>query len=85
MTGKAALESLSVTAFRGSSKTLTLGFEAGKTLTLVYGENGTGKTTICDALEFIGDGNVGSLKDRGWAPAYRSTSPQQDGPHQRSR
>ncbi|WP_332639951.1 AAA family ATPase [Brevundimonas sp.] len=65
MTGKAALQSLSVTAFRGSSKTLTLGFEAGKTLTLVYGENGTGKTTICDALEFIGDGNVGSLKDRG--------------------
>ena len=49
MTG-IALKSLILTAFRGSSTTFKLPFEKGRKLTLVYGENGTGKTTICDAL-----------------------------------
>lgn len=64
MTG-GALKSLSLTAFRGSSTTFKLPFEKGRKLTLVYGENGTGKTTICDALEFLAVGDVGSLKDKG--------------------
>jgi energy-coupling factor transporter ATP-binding protein EcfA2 len=59
------LKSLSITAFRGSSQTLSLEFEKSRKLTLVYGENGTGKTTICDALEFLANGEVGSLKNKG--------------------
>ena len=42
-----------------------LPFEKGKKLTVVYGENGTGKSTICDAFEFLGKGKVGSLENRG--------------------
>lgn len=60
-----ALTSLSLTAFRGSSATFRLDFEKGRKLTLVYGENGTGKTTICDGFELLAKGEVGSLKGKG--------------------
>ena len=65
MASSAALKSLKLTAFRGSASTFTLDFEKGKKLTLIYGENGTGKTTICDAFEFLASDRIGSLEDRG--------------------
>ena len=46
-------------------------FEKGKKLTVVYGENATGKSTICDAFEFLGDGKVGSLENRGLGKTTR--------------
>ena len=60
-----SLESITIYALRGSTCTFSLKFEKGKKLTIIYGENGTGKTTICDAFEFIGNRNVGSLEKRG--------------------
>jgi len=42
-----------------------LPFEKNKKLSVIYGENGTGKSTICDAFDFIGNGKVGSLENRG--------------------
>jgi hypothetical protein len=65
MSATAPLKLLSITAFRGSSTTFTLPFEKGRKLTLVYGENGTGKTTICDAFEFLAHGRVSSLDGYG--------------------
>ena len=65
MTASIALKSLTLTAFRGSSGTFKLEFDKGKKLTLIYGENGTGKTTICDAFEFLANERIGSLEDRG--------------------
>ncbi|MCG0996406.1 AAA family ATPase [Acetobacter indonesiensis] len=65
MTSRATLKSLMLTAFRGSAGTFKLDFEKGKKLTLIYGENGTGKTTICDAFEFLAFERIGSLEDRG--------------------
>ena len=65
MASSAALKSLKLTAFRGSASTFTLDFEKGKKLTLIYGENGTGKTTICDAFEFLANERIGLLEDRG--------------------
>jgi energy-coupling factor transporter ATP-binding protein EcfA2 len=65
MATSAALKSLKLTAFRGAASTFTLTFEKGKKLTLIYGENGTGKTTICDAFEFLAFERIGSLEDRG--------------------
>jgi DNA repair exonuclease SbcCD ATPase subunit len=65
MTTTASLKSLTLTAFRGSTATFKLDFEKGKKLTLIYGENGTGKTTICDAFEFLAFEKVGSIEDRG--------------------
>lgn len=55
------ITSLNITGLRGVSQTLTLTLE--KPLTLIYGENGTGKTSICDSVDFIGNGEVGSLSD----------------------
>ncbi|MEX2382543.1 MAG: AAA family ATPase [Opitutales bacterium] len=61
----AALKRLTISHLRGSVSTFTLPFEKEKKLTIVYGENGTGKSTICDAFEFLGNGRVGSLENRG--------------------
>ena len=65
MTATAPLKSLTISAFRGSSSTFTLPFEKGRKLTLLYGENGTGKTTICDAFEFLAHGHISSLDGYG--------------------
>ncbi|QOJ20969.1 MAG: AAA family ATPase [Gammaproteobacteria bacterium] len=60
-----ALSKLTIEHLRGSVVPFSLYFEKGKKLTIVYGENGTGKTTICDALEFLAKGKIGSLEGRG--------------------
>jgi len=60
-----ALRKLSIAHLRGSVAPFSLPFENNKKLTVVYGENGTGKSTICDAFEFLGKGRVGSLENRG--------------------
>jgi ABC-type molybdenum transport system ATPase subunit/photorepair protein PhrA len=65
MSSSAALKSLTLTAFRGSTGTFRIEFEKGTQLTLIYGENGSGKTTICDALEFLASERIGSLEDSG--------------------
>ena len=80
MTARPQLTALVITAFRGSTGTLRIDFDKKKKLALIYGENGTGKTTICDAFEFLARGEIGSLKDRGigsglakyWPSAGRS-------------
>lgn len=59
------LKTLTITHLRGSVSSFVLPFEKGKKLTVVYGENGTGKSTICDAFDFLGKGKVGSLEARG--------------------
>lgn len=61
----APLKSLTLSEFRGASGTFKLNFEKDRKLTLIYGENGTGKTTICDAFEFLAHEKIGSLEDRG--------------------
>ncbi len=66
-----SLRTLTVEHLRGSVRPFSLPFEKGKKLTVVYGENGTGKTTICDALEFLGSGKVGSLENRGLGKTNR--------------
>lgn len=82
MTATSPLKSLSITAFRGSSTTFALAFEKDRKLTLIYGENGTGKTTICDAFEFLAHEKVSSLDgyglgkglDKYWHSAGKSAS-----------
>ncbi len=65
MATKAPLRFLRIKHFRGSTKDFSLKFDPSKSLTLIYGENGTGKTTISDAFDFLGNAKVGSLEDRG--------------------
>ncbi len=78
----ATLKSLTLTAFRGSSRTLKLEFEKNRKLTLIYGENGSGKTTICDSFDFLAKDDLGSLNGKGlgaglhkyWPAAGRAAS-----------
>lgn len=65
------LQKLSIAHLRGSVVPFALPFEKGKKLTIVYGENASGKTTICDALEFLAHGKVGSLENRGLGKTNR--------------
>ena len=67
----AGLAKLTIEHLRGSVIPFSLPFEKGKKLSVIYGENGTGKTTICDAFEFIGKGKVSSLENRGLGKASR--------------
>jgi energy-coupling factor transporter ATP-binding protein EcfA2 len=60
-----SLKQLTIEHLRGSVLPFTLSFEKDKKLTIVYGENGSGKSTICDAFEFLGKGIVGSLENKG--------------------
>jgi hypothetical protein len=60
-----SLKKLTIDYLRGSVTPFVLPFEKGKKLTIVYGENASGKSTICDAFEFLGKGKVGSLESRG--------------------
>lgn len=55
------LDKLTIAGLRGVSTPLEIQFE--KPLTLIYGQNGTGKTSICDALDFLANGDCGSLSD----------------------
>jgi hypothetical protein len=63
--GDGALKMLRIEHLRGAVRPFVLPFEPGKKLTIVYGENGSGKSTICDAFELVGKGKVGSLEHRG--------------------
>lgn len=71
----AYLKSLTIDNLRGSVTPFTLSFEKGKKLTIVYGENGTGKSTISDAFDLLGNGKVGSLENRGVGGTTRAYWP----------
>lgn len=70
-----SLTSLQIENLRGAVTPFTLAFEKGRKLTIVYGENGTGKSTISDAFDLLGNENVGSLDKRGVGGATRSYWP----------
>jgi hypothetical protein len=65
MATQKSARSLRIKSFRGSPSDLRIDFNAHRPLTLIYGENGSGKTTICDAFDFIANRKVGSLANRG--------------------
>jgi len=66
-----SLISVLIENLRGSVRPFKLPFEKGKKLTIIYGENGTGKSTVSDAFDFLGNGNVGSLDRRGLGSTQR--------------
>lgn len=58
------LERLVIENYRGASSRLDLEFDATKPIVVVFGENGTGKTTIADALDAVGNCSKGSIADK---------------------
>jgi len=73
--GDSDLEALTITKMRGFVKPFTLTFERNKKLCIVYGENGTGKSTLCDALDLLGSESIGSLDGRGLGKVERYLAP----------
>lgn len=59
------LLSLEIHALRGATKPFILPFEKGKGIAILYGENGSGKSTICDAIELVTHESVSSLDGKG--------------------
>jgi DNA repair exonuclease SbcCD ATPase subunit len=61
MTGPLIAEKIKISAFRGITEPLELDFTA--PVTLVYAPNGTGKTTFCEAVEWLLTGQVERLRE----------------------
>ncbi|MBZ9765516.1 AAA family ATPase [Mesorhizobium sp. CA6] len=61
MTGPLIAEKIKISAFRGITQPLELDFTA--PVTLVYAPNGTGKTTFCEAVEWLLTGQVERLRE----------------------
>ena len=53
---------LTIHNFRGATQPLDLSFDS-KPVILIFGENGTGKSTIVDAMECAGNGSTTFLDD----------------------
>lgn len=78
------LKSLSVRGFRGAAEAITVDFDAHPSLTVLHGENGTGKSSIAEAIRVaisgtIGAAHLGATKNDGlWnSENYRSRGAQE--------
>lgn len=60
----AKVQRLTFSAFRGATQPAVFKFRATEPVILIFGENGTGKSTIADALDFICNGEFGSIRLR---------------------
>jgi recombinational DNA repair ATPase RecF len=58
------LNRLHINCFRGATTPLTLNLSKNKNMTLIYGENGNGKSSIADALVCLCTEGIGSLDDK---------------------
>jgi len=58
------LNNLTLEAFRGATQPITIHFDPSKPITMVFGENGNGKSTITDALTCLLTDNKGSIEDK---------------------
>ena len=51
-----------MSGFRGATAPVEVTFDTSKSVALIFGENGTGKSTIADAFDFLCNGSYGSLE-----------------------
>ena len=58
------LQKLELNAFRGATQPFSLEFDPAKPITMLFGENGSGKSTISDALICLCTNDMGSLDDK---------------------
>ncbi len=60
----ARIDRVAMTAFRGATSGTAIDLDATKPITLIFGENGSGKSTIVDAIDFVLNEEYGSLNER---------------------
>lgn len=58
------IEKLTLCHFRGATCEVDIDFDSSKSITLIFGENGTGKSTIVDAIDFVCNESKGSLGEK---------------------
>lgn len=58
------LESLSLQKIKGASNPLLIEFRNDVNFTVIFGENGTGKSSIVDGFDFICNESLGSIEDK---------------------
>jgi DNA repair exonuclease SbcCD ATPase subunit len=62
---KNRIDKVSMTQFRGATSALNeIEFDATKPMVMIFGENGSGKSTIIDALDLVCNKSMGSLANR---------------------
>jgi DNA repair exonuclease SbcCD ATPase subunit len=66
------IKNLTVQSFRGATQPFELQFDASKPVVLIFGENGSGKSTIVDALECVSVGSTTFID--GWKVGARKLS-----------
>ncbi len=66
---KGRISKVGLTAFRGATVPLELDFDTSKAVVVIFGENGTGKSTIVDAIGFVAEGSFGSIEGCQSTPA----------------
>ncbi|MCW5935500.1 MAG: AAA family ATPase [Fimbriimonadia bacterium] len=71
---KNCVTSIQMTSFRGATKPVLFEFDSSKPVILIYGENGSGKTTIIDALDVVFNKGAGSLTHRSGATLHELPS-----------
>lgn len=58
------LESIVLKKFKGACNEVQIDFDKNVNLTVIFGENGTGKSAIADAFDFVCNNSIGSLDDK---------------------
>ena len=71
MSSPQRIRRLGIVVFRGAIRSMQIQFRADQPIALIYGENGTGKSTIADAIDFVCNNELGSVRLRsGTKPAH---------------
>ncbi len=53
---------IEITSFRGATRPFDLAIDPDKDLTMLFGENGSGKSSILDAIDVVVNGGIGALE-----------------------
>ena len=58
------LRAVHLEGFRGATKRISVTFDPSKSVTVLFGENGAGKSTVIDAIDFACNESFGSLEGK---------------------